>query len=89
MPKRIPVEPLTPREREVLYLLAEGKTQQEMADILYISVSTAHQHLQNLRYKMDARNAAHAIANAYHYGVLTPMRVGSEDPSSAQTSEPV
>jgi len=51
-----PVEPLTTREEEVLVTVARGLTNAEIADELYISVSTVKSHLASLMNKLRARN---------------------------------
>ena len=57
---------LTVREREVLQLIAEGKTNKEMADVLTISVKTVEKHRQNVMEKLNIHDTAgltrHAIA---------------------------
>jgi DNA-binding NarL/FixJ family response regulator len=51
----------TAREREVLQLLGEGKTTQETADILEISVRTVEHHKTNIFAKFGARNLIEAL----------------------------
>ena len=51
---------LTPREEKVLDLLAEGKTYQEIADILVVSVHTVDSHLRNIYGKLGVRNRTQA-----------------------------
>lgn len=55
-PETRPVEPLTPREEEVLIPVARGQTNSEIADALHISLSTVKTHLASLMRKLDARN---------------------------------
>lgn len=57
--------PLTPREREVVQLLAEGKSSKEVASILGISVKTAETHRINLMRKLDC----HSVAEVVRYAV--------------------
>lgn len=52
---------LTPREREVLQLIAEGHTTDEIAEMLTISPHTAHHHRTNLKRKLGARSDAEMI----------------------------
>ena len=58
---------LTPREMEVLQLVAEGKANKESADVLHISIKTVEKHRQKLMEKLDIHDAAsltrYAIAN--------------------------
>ncbi|NMC53904.1 MAG: hypothetical protein GYA48_09760 [Chloroflexi bacterium] len=58
------VEPLTPREVEVLRLTAEGLSNQEIADQLFISIRTVKKHLQNAYSKLDAKGRVQAINRA-------------------------
>jgi DNA-binding NarL/FixJ family response regulator len=61
---------LTPREREVLMLLAEGLTSRELADRLSISVPTARGHVQIVIEKLDAHSREEALRVAVEGGVL-------------------
>ena len=55
---------LTPREQEVLRLLATRKSDKEIADALYIGVRTVQTHVSNVLAKLDAHNRAEAAALA-------------------------
>lgn len=68
-------DPLTPREEHVLVALAEGLTNDEIADELHVSAATVHTHMGSVLAKLGARNRTHAVALAYHLGFLVPMRV--------------
>ena len=57
--------PLTPREREVVQLLAEGKSSKEVAAVLGISVKTAETNRINLMRKLDC----HSVAEVVRYAV--------------------
>jgi LuxR family maltose regulon positive regulatory protein len=59
-----PIEALTNRELDVLALMAEGLTNQEIADRLFISVNTVKTHAKNLYVKLDVRNRAQAARRA-------------------------
>lgn len=61
---------LTPREREVLSLLAEGLEQSEMATRLVISSKTVGTHLERILAKLGARSRAQAVAIAYRDGLV-------------------
>jgi DNA-binding NarL/FixJ family response regulator len=61
---------LTHREREVLKLVAEGKSNKEIADFLSLSVKTVEKHRSNLMSKLDVHNAAGLTAFAIEKGLL-------------------
>jgi LuxR family transcriptional regulator, quorum-sensing system regulator SinR len=61
---------ITPRELEVLSWTAEGKTNQDVADILSISVETVRAHLDSVRHKLGALNTTHAVARAFRLNLL-------------------
>ena len=56
---------LTPREREILQLLAEGKSNKEVASLLGISVNTAEAHRANIMLKLDL----HSVTELVHYAI--------------------
>jgi LuxR family maltose regulon positive regulatory protein len=62
-----PYEPLTAREREVLTLLAQGATNQGIADQLIVSLATAKKHVANIFLKLGATNRTQAILRAREY----------------------
>jgi DNA-binding CsgD family transcriptional regulator len=76
---RLPTVGLTPREAEVLSLIAEGKTNRQIGDALYISEKTASVHVTNLFRKLgvDNRGAAAEIARRF------PPRAGGETANTA------
>ena len=61
---------LTPREQEVLVLVAQGLSNVEIADRLYISALTVRTHVGRVMTKLGARNRAHAVTTAYRTGVV-------------------
>jgi len=63
---------VTQREREVLKLLAEGHTNNEIADFLSISVKTVEKHRANLIAKLDLHNVAQLTAYAIEKGLMEP-----------------
>jgi LuxR family maltose regulon positive regulatory protein len=67
-PAQALVEPL--RELEVLALLAEGLTNQETAERLFISVNTVKTHVRHVYDKLNVRNRAEAVARAAELGLL-------------------
>ena len=67
-----PYETLTAREREVLHLAAEGHTNAEIADRLFISRRTVETHRANLMRKLGLRTQTDLISYALRRGIL-PM----------------
>ena len=67
-PRPQPIEPLTVREEEVLVTVARGRTNAEIADELYISLSTVKTHLASLMNKLGARNRVEIAMWAYETG---------------------
>ncbi|HET8979813.1 MAG TPA: LuxR C-terminal-related transcriptional regulator [Solirubrobacteraceae bacterium] len=61
---------LTPREREVLALTADGLTAPEIATRLQLGVATVRSHLQNLYEKLGVTDRAAAVAQAMRTGLL-------------------
>ena len=62
---------LTPREREVLNLLADGLGVAEISKELYISQSTTKSHVSKLYEKLGAANRAQALMTALNMGLIT------------------
>lgn len=60
---------LTPRELEVLRLVAEGQTNREIADRLVLSERTVSRHITNIYQKLNLRSKAEATAYAIHRGL--------------------
>ena len=58
---------LTPREKEVIALSAEGLTSVEIAERLGLSARTVNQHVDNVAEKLGTRNRAHTVAEAVRY----------------------
>ena len=67
-PRTQPIEPLTAREEEVLITVARGRTNAEIADELYISLSTVKTHLASLMNKLGARNRVEIAMWAHETG---------------------
>ena len=65
-----PFEQLTPREREVLSLVAEGLTSAQIAGKLCISLKTAVKHRANLMSKLDVHDVAGLIREAAKHGLI-------------------
>jgi DNA-binding NarL/FixJ family response regulator len=66
----LPPDPLSPREREVLQLVAEGKTTKEIAGILNISVKTAESHRMHIMSKLDIHATAGLVRYAIRRGLI-------------------
>jgi DNA-binding NarL/FixJ family response regulator len=63
---------LTPREREVLQLLGEGKSNKEAATALGISVATVETHRANIMHKLGAHSIAGLVHYAVRHKIVTP-----------------
>jgi two-component system, NarL family, response regulator NreC len=63
---------LTDREKEVLQLIAEGKTNKEIATILELSPHTVETHRQNLMQKLDLHNTAEIVLYAVRKNIVLP-----------------
>jgi two-component system, NarL family, response regulator NreC len=62
------IEPLTTREREVLKFIAEGNSNKEVADLLFISVRTVENHRANIMRKLNIKSTANLIKYAIRKG---------------------
>ena len=65
-------DPLTLRERQVLQLIAEGKSTKDAASILFISVKTAESHRSRLMQKLDIHETASLVRYAIRRGLIRP-----------------
>lgn len=63
-------EPLTTREREILKLIAEGKSNREIASLLHISIRTVEHHRGNIMGKLNIHNIADLIKYAIQKGFI-------------------
>lgn len=70
-------ERLTDREQEIVALVAEGLSNQEIAERLFVSFSTAKTHVSHVLTKLDLRDRIHIVIYAYQHGLVEPT-----DPSS-------
>jgi len=66
----LPTDPLSPREREVLKLVAEGKSNKEIADLLFISSRTVENHRANIMTKLKMNKTADLIRYALQKGYI-------------------
>jgi NarL family two-component system response regulator LiaR len=62
---------ISKRELEVLSLLSQGFTNQQIADQLFISLNTAKTHISNIYNKLDVSNRTQAISKAKQIGLLS------------------
>jgi len=75
VPRRQPapsLDPLTEREREVVALVAEGLTNDEIAGRLVVSPATVRTHVGRAMSKLDARDRAQLVVLAFQTGLATP-----------------
>lgn len=66
----LPHEQLTSREMEVLLLIAQGKTNQEIAEELFISLKTVKVHVSNILAKLDVQDRTQAVIYAFKHGLV-------------------
>jgi NarL family two-component system response regulator LiaR len=69
---RVPHEELTEREMEILLLIASGKTNQEIADELFIALKTVKTHVSNLLAKLDVHDRTQAAIYAFQHRLISP-----------------
>jgi DNA-binding NarL/FixJ family response regulator len=75
---------LTPRERSVASLVAQGMTNAQIADDLGVSVSTTKQNITNILIKWNCNNRTHIAVEALRRGVTAD----DADPAPADTGLP-
>jgi two-component system, NarL family, response regulator LiaR len=63
-------EELTEREMEVLKLIAEGKTNQEIADELFIALKTVKTHVSNILSKLQVQDRTQAVIYAFRHSIV-------------------
>ncbi|MBN0039799.1 response regulator transcription factor [Cellulosimicrobium cellulans] len=83
-PSRPPTAPaaLTPREAQVLALVGQGLSNQEITTHLTISMGTVKTHVGNLLAKLGARDRAQLVIAAYEHGLVAPDVSGRADPGA-------
>lgn len=64
-------DPLTPREREVLKMVAEGKPNKDISELLFISIRTVENHRANIMNKLKLKKTADLIRYAIQKGYIT------------------
>jgi DNA-binding NarL/FixJ family response regulator len=70
--EKAPSDPLAPRERQVLQLVAEGKTSKEIAGVLGVSVKTAESYRAHVMDKLDIHDTAGLVRYAIRQGLVVP-----------------
>jgi DNA-binding NarL/FixJ family response regulator len=73
-PVTSPPDPLTVREKEILKLIAEGMSNKEIADMLYISIRTVEHHRENIMKKLNIKKMAKLVRYAIHQGYTSPAQ---------------
>lgn len=71
-PLRLESRGLSPREREVLLLLARGRSNQEISVALFIGIETVKSHVAEILRKLDLRDRIQAVVFAYENGLVIP-----------------
>ncbi|MEV4312956.1 response regulator transcription factor [Actinocrispum sp. NPDC049592] len=74
IPETAPLEPLTERELDVVRLVAQGKTNDEVAAELYVTLATVKTHLANVQRKLAVRNRVEIAAWAWRTGVVSALQ---------------
>ncbi|MFC0186830.1 response regulator [Fictibacillus aquaticus] len=67
---RLPHEELTAREMEILMLMGQGKTNQEIADELFIALKTVKVHVSSVLSKLDVQDRTQAVIYAFNQGLI-------------------
>jgi ATP/maltotriose-dependent transcriptional regulator MalT len=65
-------EPLSRREIDVLRLMADGRSNKEIAQALILALSTIKMHIKHIYGKLRVKNRVQAVAQARALGLLTP-----------------
>ncbi|MEH6991344.1 response regulator transcription factor [Neobacillus drentensis] len=68
--QHLPHEELTSREMEILMLMAQGKTNQDIADELYIALKTVKTHVSNILSKLNVQDRTQAVIYAFKHSLI-------------------
>ena len=79
-------DPLSPRERQVLRLIAEGSTMKEIGSVLGISPRTAETHRTRIMHRLEVHDVAGLVRYAIDHGLLAPSRQGQSHVVGAESS---
>jgi DNA-binding NarL/FixJ family response regulator len=71
-PRTVEVEELTPRENEILQLVAQGLSNREISESLFIAEQTTKTHVGRVLFKLGLRDRAQAVVFAYESGLVSP-----------------
>ena len=78
---------LSPREQEILTLVADGWTGEAIAERLTVSVETVRTHLRNAQRKLNARTRPHAVAIAIQRAEILPEEAEAPDVGAPPRSQ--
>lgn len=71
-PRAVEMEELTPRENEILQLVAQGLSNREISETLFIAEQTTKTHVGRILFKLGLRDRAQAVVFAYESGLVSP-----------------
>jgi len=72
-------DPLTDREVELLYLIAQGRTSKQMSDELYLADETVKGYRKRIIAKLGAKNVVHAVVLAIGTGIIDISKIMGDD----------
>ncbi len=68
---------LSPREQDVLILIAQGFSNQEIADKIFVSVNTTKTHISKIYQKLNVTRRTQAVSKAQQLGIIDTKEVGN------------